>query len=145
MAIGAGFPGQGKPAAGREGARSVIAEDVRIEGSLATEGFLEFDGEIRGDLSAGALGVGRAARVRGDVSGGFVTVDGTVQGNVSGATVAIKPTAVITGDIQYGTLTVEVGATLNGKVRRMPEPAPASQPAAKPAAAKPAAAKPASG
>jgi cytoskeletal protein CcmA (bactofilin family) len=133
MANGTGLPGQMRPGAGTEAARSVIASDVRIEGSLATEGFLEFDGEVRGDLHAGALGVGRAARVKGNVSGGFVTVDGRVEGNVSGATVVIKPTGVVTGDIEYRALTVETGATLNGRVKRLPEPAA-------PAAAEPAAA-----
>lgn len=110
----------------------MIGSDLRVEGALVTEGFLEFDGEIRGDITAGAVGIGRSARVRGNVSGGFVTVDGTVQGNISGATVAIKPTAEVSGDIRYDTLTVEVGALLNGTMRR--QPSPAAPPAAKPAA-----------
>lgn len=107
-------------AQGREAGRSVISSDVRIEGSVATEGFLEFDGRIDGDLSAQALGVGRAAVVRGNVSGAFVTVDGTVEGDITAGTLTLKPSAVVSGAISYGAVTVESGATVNGRFRHIP-------------------------
>lgn len=108
---------------GREAARSVISADVRIEGSLATDGVLEFDGSIVGDLQAHALGIGRSAQVRGNVSGAFVTVDGTVEGDVVAATLTLKPTAVVSGALSYGAVTVESGAVVNGRFSRLPEPA----------------------
>ena len=120
------FPGSG-PA--REAGRSVISSDVRIEGSIATEGVLEFDGQIDGDLAAQALGIGRAAVVRGNVSGAFVTVDGTVEGDITAGTVTLKPSAVVNGAISYGAVTVESGATVNGRFRHVPaaeEAAPAT-------------------
>ena len=118
-----------------QGGRSVISSDVRIEGSLHTDGVLEFDGQIDGDLSAHALGVGRTAIVRGNISGGFVTVDGTVDGDVAAETLTLKPTAVVRGLLAYGTVTVESGAEVNGRFQRM---APTPRPAAKPAEAAPA-------
>ncbi len=102
-----------------EGARSVIASDVRIEGSVHTDGVLEFDGRIAGDLSAQALVVGRAAVVEGNVSGGFVTLDGSVQGDVSATTLVVKPTAKVDGTLAYDTVTVDSGAEINGKFRRL--------------------------
>ncbi|MGY6412356.1 MAG: bactofilin family protein [Alkalilacustris sp.] len=113
-----------------EGARSVIASDVRIEGSVHTDGVLEFDGRIEGDLSAQALVVGRAAVVEGNVSGGFVTVDGSVRGDVSATTLVVKPTAKVDGTLAYDTVTVDSGAEINGKFRRLaPQGAKAGVPA----------------
>lgn len=112
--------GQGAqaPAAGRDGARSVISSDVRIDGSLQTDGVLEFDGRIDGDLTAHALGIGRAAVVRGNVAGAFVTVDGTIEGDITAETLTLKPTAVVHGVLTYDSVTVENGATINGRFRR---------------------------
>lgn len=108
---------------GRDAGRSVISSDVRIEGSLATDGVLEFDGQITGDLQAHALGVGRAAQVNGNISGAFVTIDGTVDGDISATTLTLKPTAVVTGALSYVNVTVESGAVVNGRFSRLPEPA----------------------
>jgi cytoskeletal protein CcmA (bactofilin family) len=124
-----GFGPQGGGA--RETGRSVISSDVRITGSVTTEGMLEFDGRIEGDLSAQALGIGRAALVHGNISGEHVTVDGTVEGDIDAGNLVLKPTAVVTGAITYGTLTVESGATVNGRFRHAAPPAaPAAAPAA---------------
>ena len=108
---------------GRDAGRSVISSDVRIEGALATDGVLEFDGQIAGDLHAHALGVGRAARVEGNVSGAFVTIDGTVDGDITATTLTLKPTAVVNGALGYVNVTVESGAVVNGRFTRLPEPA----------------------
>lgn len=127
-AVQGGQPGQN----GREGGRSVISSDVRIEGSLHTDGVLEFDGRIDGDLSAHALGVGRSAVVRGNIAGGFVTIDGTVEGDIAAETLTLKPTALVRGVLAYGTVTVESGAQVNGRFQRLPPPpAPAAPPAAR--------------
>ena len=128
-------PGQ-PPLAGsaREAGRSVISSDVQVEGSLATDGFLEFDGHIRGDLSAQALGIGRAATVKGNVSGAFVTVDGTIEGDIKAGTLVLKPSAVVTGAVSYGSVSVESGATVNGRFHRLPEPVAEVLPAAEGAA-----------
>lgn len=115
---------------GRDAGRSVISSDVRIEGSLATDGVLEFDGQISGDLHAHALGVGRAARVDGNVSGTFVTVDGTVDGDITATTLTLKPTAVVAGALSYVNVTVESGAVVNGRFTRLPEPATIEGPGA---------------
>ncbi|MGY6635276.1 MAG: bactofilin family protein [Alkalilacustris sp.] len=120
-----GQPGQG----GREIGRSVIAADVRIEGALHTDGVLEFDGRIDGDLSAHALGVGRSAVVRGNVAGEFVTIDGTVEGDVAAETLTLKPTAMVRGVLAYGSVTVESGAQVEGRFQRLaPRAAPAPAP-----------------
>ncbi len=124
-AVQGGQPGQ----AGRDAGRSVISADVRIEGSLHTDGVLEFDGRIDGDLSAHALGVGRAAVVRGNVAGDFVTIDGTVEGDIAAETLTLKPTALVRGVLAYGTVTVESGAQVDGRFQRLPQaPVPPAAP-----------------
>ncbi len=115
---------------GREAGRSIISSDVRITGSVATEGVLEFDGRIEGDLSANALGIGRAAVVQGNVSGEHVTVDGTIEGDIEAVNLVLKPTSVVTGAVTYNSLSVESGATVNGHFRHAAPARPAAAKAA---------------
>ena len=51
-------------AAAADRKRSVIAEDIVIEGNIISQGILEFGGQITGDVTADAVVLTPAARVR---------------------------------------------------------------------------------
>jgi cytoskeletal protein CcmA (bactofilin family) len=63
--------------------RSVIAEDILIEGNIVSQGILEFGGQIMGDITADAVVLTSTARVRGRVRARQLTIDGDLQGAAS--------------------------------------------------------------
>ena len=91
---------------------SVIGRDLVIMGNqivVVTQGILQVDGEVRGDLRGKEVIVGEHGRVTGTVAAENVQVRGTV---------TLLPTARVEGDIHHQTLSITEGAIFDGRVRR---------------------------
>lgn len=100
---------------------SVIGRDLVIMGQqivIVTQGILQVDGEVRGDLRGKEVIVGEHGRVTGTVAAESVQVRGTVNGAIRGITVTLLPTARVEGDIHHQTLSITEGAIFDGRVRR---------------------------
>jgi len=55
---------------------SVIGPDVRIVGDIITQGEMQIDGQVEGDITCQTLVVGEGARITGEVSADSVRVHG---------------------------------------------------------------------
>jgi cytoskeletal protein CcmA (bactofilin family) len=100
---------------------SVIGRDLVIMGQqivIVTQGILQVDGEVRGDLRGKEVIIGEHGRVTGTVAAESVQVRGTVNGAIRGLSVTLLPTARVEGDIHHQTLAITEGATFDGRVRR---------------------------
>jgi cytoskeletal protein CcmA (bactofilin family) len=100
---------------------SVIGRDLVIMGQqivIVTQGILQVDGEVRGDLRGKEVIVGEHGRVTGTVAAESVQVRGTVHGAIRGLSVTLLPTAKVEGDIHHQTLSITEGAVFDGRVRR---------------------------
>lgn len=138
-----------KPAP-RSDAVSVISSDVTILGNVQSQGDIQIDGKVKGDIKSRMVTIGESAQIEGSIFAETARIFGTVTGQVSAKTVMIAKTARMIGDIIHQSLAVEQGAFLESHCRRMdangndprsqrPAGAPAT-PATAPAAAAPAAA-----
>lgn len=114
-------------------ALSVIGPDVRIVGDIFTQGEMQIDGRVEGDITCQVLVVGEGARISGEVSADAVRVHGEVTGKINAAAVAIAKTAKVVGDVTHETLEIEAGAHMEGHLLRK-DAAPRPQAAAKPEA-----------
>lgn len=114
------------------GVPSIISSDLRIEGNLFSEGDVQIDGEVVGDIDSRTLTLGEKSVVNGSISADTVRICGKVQGEVKASTVVMTKTARVSGDIFHDSLAIEAGAFIDGHCKRM-ETAPAET--AKPAAA----------
>ena len=99
--------------------RSVIAEDILIEGNIVSQGILEFGGQIKGDITADAVVLTSTARVRGRVRARQLTVDGELQGAATALNVNIKTGARVKANFAYETLEVASGAQVDGTYKRI--------------------------
>ncbi len=100
---------------------SVIGRDLAIMGQqivIVTQGILQVDGEVRGDLRGKEVIIGEHGRVTGTVAAESVQVRGTVHGAIRGISVTLLPTARVEGDIHNQTLSIVEGAIFDGRVRR---------------------------
>ena len=101
------------------GVPSIISADLRIEGNLFSEGDVQVDGEVIGDIDSRTLTLGEKSVVRGSISAETVRLCGQVEGEVRASTVVMTKTARITGDILHDSLAIEAGAFIDGHCKRL--------------------------
>jgi cytoskeletal protein CcmA (bactofilin family) len=112
---------QPRPRPSQAGAKSVIGNDLKIIGQslkIVSEGTLQVDGEIEGDVGGAEVIIGELGRVTGTVAAERVIVRGTISGVIRGATVTLQSTSHVEGDIHHISLAIEQGAEFDGRCRR---------------------------
>jgi cytoskeletal protein CcmA (bactofilin family) len=107
----------GKPA------RSVIDAWLTITGNLESEGDIQIDGKVQGQIRCSQIIVGKDAMIDGDIVAAEVVVRGKVKGVIRANRVKLQETACVESDIFFDkTLGIEDGAFFQGQIRRAPEP-----------------------
>jgi cytoskeletal protein CcmA (bactofilin family) len=98
---------------------SIISASLRIVGNLVSDGDIQVDGIVDGDVHSRSLTVSQGAAVNGGISAESVRIDGAVNGHITASNVMLGPTARVLGDIIHAQLVIEAGAFLEGHCRRM--------------------------
>ena len=104
----------GKPPPAMDHNLSIVSQSLRVLGNLVTEGVLQVDGEVSGDVSAANLTIGASGRIEGSVKATEVRIHGTVTGRVTSDKVHIAGTALVKGDVECLAVVVESGARIEG-------------------------------
>ena len=94
---------------------TIIAEGLKIVGTVTAEGLVEVNGKIEGDLHCTSLVVSPKATILGGVQAERVVVNGRVEGPIQGREVVLKPRAHVVGDIEHNSLAIEPGAYFDGR------------------------------
>ena len=110
------------PMAGSRSGPSLISADVKITGSIVSQGELQIDGHIEGDVRASALTIGNTGAVKGEIAAETVIVRGSVKGSVRGKKVQLCTGAKVEGDITHASLAIEPNAIFEGQVRHAQDP-----------------------
>ena len=111
---------------------TIIAEGLKIVGSVTAEGLVEVNGHIEGDLHCTSLMISPKASISGGVEADRVVVNGRVEGPIRGGEVVLKSRAHVVGDIQHQSLAIEAGAYFDGRSVRSPDSNVRKQPPAAP-------------
>jgi cytoskeletal protein CcmA (bactofilin family) len=96
----------------------VICEDLIVDGSLYSDGEIQVEGQVNGDVRGQVVTVGDRAAVQGDLEADTVRISGIVKGEVTANSVFLAKSAKVIGDIVHQTLCIEAGAYLEGNCRR---------------------------
>ena len=94
---------------------TIIAEGLKIKGSVSAEGLVEVNGQIEGDVHCTSLFVSPKAVINGGVEADRVVVNGRVEGPIHGSEVVLKSHAYVVGDIKHKHLSIERGAYFEGR------------------------------
>ena len=110
---------------------SIISRDLKIIGNLISDGEIQIDGTVTGDIRTKNLMVGETAVIKGEITAQMVRVHGSIDGQIKAHAVQLAKTAYVVGDILHEDLAIETGAFLEGHCKRieMPDTKP-SQPSA---------------
>ena len=103
-------------------APSILSGDLVLTGSIVSEGEVQLDGTVDGDIRAGSLIIGEEAIVTGEVYAETVVIRGKVSGSIRARQVQLTATARIEGDIVHAALSVESGAFFDGNCRHSSDP-----------------------
>lgn len=101
---------------------SIISTDLLVQGTLVSQGDMQVDGTVEGDIRSVTLMIGNGAVVKGEIVAEEVVVRGRVEGRIRARRVQLDATAVVVGDILQEQLTVAAGATFEGSCRRSNDP-----------------------
>lgn len=97
---------------------SLIAADMNMLGNIITDGVLDIDGKIDGNVRAHTVNVRPNGKIRGDVIAEIVIVHGTIEGLIKAQSVTVYGDARIVGTVMHETITIEDGAYIDGKCKR---------------------------
>ena len=100
-------------------APSLISANLHVVGNLQSQGEVQVDGTIEGDVSGKSLAIGERAKVTGEISADDVVVHGTVEGKIRAKRVQLAKSAKVVGDIWHEILSIESGAHLEGHIKRL--------------------------
>ena len=102
--------------------RALIDACLKINGDLETEGEVQVDGTINGNIRCAHLTVGSGATIIGDITADEVVVRGTVTGVIRGNRVILQDGAHVESEIFQNRLTIDEGACFKGMIRDQDEP-----------------------
>jgi cytoskeletal protein CcmA (bactofilin family) len=110
----------------KSGVPSIISASLHVVGNLESEGDIQIDGAVDGDIRTTIVTVGQSAEVKGEIVAESVTIHGRVEGTVRARTVILGKNARVEGDIYQETLAVEAGAHFEGNCRKLSKAQPAA-------------------
>ncbi len=107
-----------KNRAQRNSAPSLISRDMNILGNLISEGMIDIDGRIEGNVRALTITVRKDGVVKGDLQADEIEILGQVKGLVRAKDVHLYSSAKVEGSIMHEVLSMEEGAFVDGKFKR---------------------------
>ena len=96
--IDAAVPGP-RSARSRGDMPSIVSAGLQITGNMSSDGDMQIEGTVEGDLICRMLTVGEGAIINGWVTADEVAVSGTVSGRIKARNITLSSTARVTGNI----------------------------------------------
>jgi cytoskeletal protein CcmA (bactofilin family) len=103
---------------------SLIAENVSLEGDLASDGDVQLDGAVRGDLKVAHLTIGETGQIEGAITAEAVEIRGRVVGTITAKAIRLYPSARVDGDLTQVQLAIDAGAQFVGRSVKLVPPVP---------------------
>ena len=103
-------------------APSIISADLIVTGTLVSNGDIQIDGVVEGDVRSVGLVIGEKAEIHGEILAEDITVRGRVIGRIRARKVQLTATSHVEGDILHEAFAVEAGAFFEGNCRHSDNP-----------------------
>lgn len=98
---------------------SIISDGLVITGDLVSEGELQVDGKIDGDIKCQAIIIGVTGSVKGVITAEIAKIHGALTGEISARNVLLGSSAKVMGDVTHESLAIEPGAYIEGHCMRI--------------------------
>lgn len=98
---------------------SIISASLSVTGNLVSDGEIQVDGSVTGDIKCDELLIGEDALLLGEITATRVRVHGRVEGQINAESVTLASTAHVKGDVVHQDITIEKGAHVEGHYRHV--------------------------
>ncbi len=106
---------------GKSNVPSIISANLTVTGHMNTNGDVQIDGTIDGDVQSKQITLGESGVVNGAIVADLARISGTVNGSITARVVELGRAAKITGDINHFSLAIEPGAFIQGQLTHVDE------------------------
>lgn len=103
---------------GPKAPRSVLAQDLTVEGDITSAGPLEVLGSVLGTMRAPEIVIATTGRLEGSVNSHNLSVLGMISGEISARHVRLAQSATVRADVLHEQIAIEAGAELEGRLQR---------------------------
>jgi len=101
---------------------TIISSDLTLDGNLTSDGEIQIEGVIKGNITSASIVIGTTASIIGDISANKVIVRGRIRGNMRVRDIIFSANCHAEGNLVCQTLTVELGAQFEGDCRHFNSP-----------------------
>lgn len=100
---------------------SIISKGLLLKGNLVSDGLLEVEGQIDGNVKGNEITIRETGSITGKLVANVVNIKGNFEGVIRSQKINISGKAVIKGTLEYVALCVEDGASIIGDLKRLDE------------------------
>lgn len=100
---------------------SIISKGLLLKGNLVSDGLLEVEGQIDGNVKGNEITIRETGSITGKIIANVLNIKGNFEGVIRSQKINISGKAVIKGTLEYVALCVEDGASIIGDLKRMDE------------------------
>ena len=97
---------------------SIISADTQFHGNISSQGEVQIDGRVIGDIHAKILTIHENAHIEGNVIAEELNLHGHIIGNVHAGVVHMFLKSHIEGNVTHEHIAINAGAFINGKCQR---------------------------
>tara|TARA_R110000868_G_scaffold29889_6_gene111003 strand:+ start:18305 stop:18718 length:414 start_codon:yes stop_codon:yes gene_type:complete len=101
------------------GAPSILSAGMQVTGDIVSDGEVQIDGVLSGDIHCAKLTIGETGRINGSVVADDCLVHGEVVGQIKADAVTLSRSSRVEGDVLHDMLAIEPGARLDGHCKRL--------------------------
>ena len=106
----------------KAGPPSIVSVNLNVKGDLKSEGEIQIDGTVDGNVTALSITIGENGSVNGEIISGKILIRGKVKGEIHSQEVQLSKSAHVIGDIHHDSLGIESGAYVEGLCKRSKRP-----------------------
>ncbi|MBM3618608.1 MAG: polymer-forming cytoskeletal protein [Alphaproteobacteria bacterium] len=97
---------------------SIIASDMTVIGDIHSDGTVDIDGRVEGNVRCQMATIRKNGHIKGDLVAETISIYGKVQGLVKARSVNFFKGCKVEGVIHHETITIEDGAFVDGRFKR---------------------------
>jgi cytoskeletal protein CcmA (bactofilin family) len=101
---------------------TIITRDINLLGNIVSDGIIDFDGKIDGNIHCQHLTVRPHAMINGEIVAEHVLVYGKIKGIIRAKHVTLYSSCHIEGIVLHQSISIEDGAFIDGKCKRTDKP-----------------------